>query len=115
MTREIIAYVLLAMASAVVLASSAGLLLMRDANAKLHYVTPIALVAPVLVGLAVLAKSGLTEDTIQTWLAALFLVISSPFLAHATARAARIREHGDWRLYPDPGSDRRDGPDRDST
>jgi multisubunit Na+/H+ antiporter MnhG subunit len=110
MAREIIADVLLGVAAAVVLASSAGLLLMRDTYAKLHYVTPIALVAPVIVGLAVLAQSGLTEDTMETWLAVLILVISGPFLAHATVRAARIREHGDWRLHPDPGPDHRDGP-----
>jgi multisubunit Na+/H+ antiporter MnhG subunit len=95
--RQIIADVLLGLAAALVLASSAGLLLMRDAYAKLHYVTPIALVAPLLVGLAVLAQSGLTQDTMETWLAVLFLVIAGPFLAHATVRAARIREQGDWR------------------
>jgi multisubunit Na+/H+ antiporter MnhG subunit len=115
MAREIIADILLGVAATVVLASSAGLLLMRDAYAKLHYVTPIAVVAPVFLGLAVLAQSGLTEDTMETWLAVLFLVISSPFLAHATVRAARVREHGDWRLHPDPGADRRAGPERDGT
>jgi len=115
MAREIIADVLLGVAAAVVLASSAGLLLMRDAYAKLHYVTPIALVAPVIVGLAVLARSGLTEDTMETWLAVLFLVISGPFLAHATVRAARIREHGDWRPGPGQGLARSDSPRRDGS
>jgi multisubunit Na+/H+ antiporter MnhG subunit len=115
MARQIIADVLLGMAAAIVLASTAGLLLMPDAYAKLHYVTPIAVVAPVMVGLAVLAQSGLTEDTMETWLAVLFMAISSPFLAHATVRAARVREHGDWRLRPDPGPDRPDGPARDRT
>lgn len=114
MAREIIADVLLGAAAAVVLASSAGLLLMRDPYAKLHYVTPIGLVAPVFVGLAVLAQSGLTEDTMETWLAVLFLAISGPFLAHATVRTARIREYGDWRLHPDPGSDQRGSRDGDS-
>ena len=113
MAREIIADVLLGVAAAVVLASSAGLLLMRDASAKLHYVTPISLVAPVIVGLAVLVQSGLTEDTSQTWLAVLFLVISGPFLAHATVRAARIRQHGDWRLRPGPGPEGPDSPGGD--
>lgn len=103
--REILADVLLALAVATVLASSIGILVMRDVYQKLHYVTPAALVAPVMVGLAVLARSGLTEDTAETWLALIFIVIAGPFLTHATIRAARIREKGDWR----PGADRGHG------
>ncbi len=95
--REILADVLLGLAVLIVLASSVGILVMRDAYQKLHYVTPAALVAPLIVGLAVLAQSGLTENTVQTWLALLFIMIASPFLSHATIRAARIREKGDWR------------------
>jgi multisubunit Na+/H+ antiporter MnhG subunit len=95
--REIIADVLLSLAVAIVLASAVGILVMRDVYQKLHYVTPVALVAPFVVGLAVLARSGLTEDTAQTCLALVFIMIAGPFLSHATIRAARIRETGDWR------------------
>jgi multisubunit Na+/H+ antiporter MnhG subunit len=102
--REILADVLLGLAVAIVLASVIGILVMRDAYQKLHYVTPAALVAPLIVGLAVLAQSGLTENTAETWLALLFIMIASPFLTHATIRATRIREKGDWR----PGPGRRD-------
>jgi multisubunit Na+/H+ antiporter MnhG subunit len=100
--REILADVLLGLAVLIVLASSVGILVMRDAYQKLHYVTPAALVAPLIVGLAVLAQSGLTEDTAQTWLALVFIMVAGPFLTHATIRAARIREKGDWR----PGAGR---------
>lgn len=93
----IVADVLLGLAAAVVLVSSAGILIMRDAYQKLHYVAPIAVVAPVIVALAVLVQSGWTENSGETWLALLFMVIGGPFLAHATIRAARIREEGDWR------------------
>lgn len=103
--REILADVLLGLAVLIVLASSVGVLVMRDAYQKLHYVTPAALVAPLIVGLAVLAQSGLTENTVQTWLALLFIMIAGPFLTHATIRAARIREKGDWR----PGAGRGEG------
>ncbi len=102
--REILADVLLALAVVIVLASSIGILVMRDAYQKLHYVTPAALIAPLIVGLAILAQSGLTENTAQTWLALLFIVIAGPFLTHATIRAARVREKGDWR----PGASRGD-------
>ena len=93
----IIADVLLGLAAVVVLASSAGILVMRDTYRKLHYVTPIAVVAPVIVALAVLVQSGWTENSGQTWLGLLFMLAGGPFLGHATIRAARIRETGDWR------------------
>jgi multisubunit Na+/H+ antiporter MnhG subunit len=102
--REILADVLLGLAVAVVLGSAVGVLVMRDVYQKLHYVTPATLVAPVLVGLAVLAQSGFTENTAETWLAVVFIAAAGPFLSHATIRAARIREKGDWR--PGAGRDR---------
>jgi multisubunit Na+/H+ antiporter MnhG subunit len=97
MIREIFADVLLGLAVAVVLASALGLLVMGDVYQKLHYLTPAALVAPVLVAAAVFVQAGLTENTGQTMLALVFVVIAGPFLTHATIRAARIRDKGDWR------------------
>lgn len=94
--RTVIADVLLGLGVLIVLSSSVGILLMRDVYAKLHYVTPIALVAPLTVGLAILVQSGWSVNSLQTWLAILLMVIAAPFLSHATIRAARIREAGDW-------------------
>jgi multisubunit Na+/H+ antiporter MnhG subunit len=105
MGREVLADVLLGVAVLVVLAASAGILAMRDVYQKLHYVTPVTVVAPVIVGLAVLAQSGFTENTVETWLAVAFMVAAGPFLSHATIRAARIREKDDWR--PGARQDRR--------
>ena len=102
--REIVADCLLATAVAIALASSVGILVMRDAYQKMHYVTPAALVAPVVVGLAVLTQSGLTVNTGETVLALAFMVTAGPFLTHATIRAARIRQTGDWR--PGAGQDK---------
>ena len=103
----IVADVLLGLAAVVVLISSAGILVMRDAYQRLHYVAPIAVVAPVIVALAVLVQSGWTENSGETWLGLLFMVAGGPFLAHATIRAARIRETGDWRRGAgQPGADR---------
>lgn len=93
----ILADVLLGLAVLVVLGSSVGILVMRDVYQKLHFVTPAALVAPVLVGAAVLLRSGWSARSAQTWLALLFVIAASPVLSHATIRAARIRETGDWR------------------
>ena len=95
--RDITADVLLALAAATVLISSVGILVMRGAYAKLHFLGPMALVAPVLVAVAVGVRMGFRENTAETWLALLFLVIAGPYLTHATIRAARVREKGDWR------------------
>ena len=94
MARAVAVDVLLGLAVTVVLASAAGVLLMRDAYQKVHYVTPVSVVAPVLVGLAVLVQSGWTVSSGQAWLVVALMVLASPFLAHATVRAIWIREHG---------------------
>ena len=44
--QGIVADVLLGLAAALVLASSVGILVMRDTYQKLHYLTPLALIAP---------------------------------------------------------------------
>ena len=95
--REVFTDALLGLAVVVVLACSAGVLVMRGADDKLHFVTPAALVAPVLVTLAVLVHAGFSAATGETLLALLFMVIAGPFLTHATIRAARVRAAGDWR------------------
>jgi multisubunit Na+/H+ antiporter MnhG subunit len=98
--REIFSDALLGLATAVVLISSAGVLLMRGVYDKLHFVTPAALVAPVLVTMAVLVHAGFSAATTEVLVALLFMVIAGPFLTHATIRAARVRERGDWRPGP---------------
>jgi monovalent cation/proton antiporter MnhG/PhaG subunit len=95
--QDIVADLLLAFSVTIVLGSSLGLLVMRDVYQKLHFVTPAVLVAPVLVALAVVVEKGYSENTTETWLALFFVVLAGPFLAHATIRAARVREVGDWR------------------
>jgi multisubunit Na+/H+ antiporter MnhG subunit len=96
--REIVTDVLLALAVLVVAASAAGVLAMKDAAARLHFVTPAAVVAPVLVAVAVFVRQGLDENTGETLVALFFMVVAGPYLSHATIRAIRVREHGDWRL-----------------
>jgi multisubunit Na+/H+ antiporter MnhG subunit len=97
MAKDVITDILLGLAVVIVASSSVGVLVMRDSYAKLHFVTPAALVAPVLVVLAVFVQAGLTENTGETLTAVLFMVIAGPYLSHATIRAMRIREKGDWR------------------
>lgn len=97
MVREVITDVLLAAAVATVAASALGVAFMRDHYARLHYVAPASVVAPVLVALAVLVTQGLDENTGETVLALVFVIGAAPFLSHATVRAMRVRDEGDWR------------------
>jgi multisubunit Na+/H+ antiporter MnhG subunit len=99
--REVCADVLLGLAVLTVASASLGVLLMRDAYQKLHFVTPAALISPVLVALAVLVQTGLYENSGETCLALFFLAIAGPYLSHATMRALRVRERGDWRPLKD--------------
>ena len=89
MIREIITDVLLALAVLTVAAAALGVAVMPGAAARLHYVTPAAVVAPVLVLLAVFVTEGLDENTGETLLAVLVMIAAAPFLSHATIRAIR--------------------------
>jgi multisubunit Na+/H+ antiporter MnhG subunit len=102
MARDAIVDILLALAVLLVAASSLGVVFMREVLQKVHYVTPAALVAPLLVALAITIEVGWSAGTTDTWLALLFVATTGPVLAHATARAARIRETGDWKQPSDP-------------
>jgi multicomponent Na+:H+ antiporter subunit G len=89
--REVVTDTLLALAALTVVISSLGILVMPDAAARLHYVTPVAVVAPVLVTLAVFVREGLDVNTGMTVIALIFLVAVSPYLSHATIRAIRAQ------------------------
>jgi multicomponent Na+:H+ antiporter subunit G len=108
--REVITDVLLVLAVLVVVASALGVMVMPTAYARLHYVTPAAVVAPVLVVLAVLVTEGLDENAGETVVALVFMIATAPFLSHATIRAIRVREAGDWRGHL-PGGDTKDNED----
>jgi multisubunit Na+/H+ antiporter MnhG subunit len=101
--REVVTDALLALATLTVVLSALGIAVMPDAAAKLHYVTPVAVVAPVLVTLAVFVREGLDSNTGMTVIALVFLVAVSPFLSHATLRAIRARPGGEVSEVSDVG------------
>jgi multisubunit Na+/H+ antiporter MnhG subunit len=103
--RTAAADILLGCAVLVVAASALGVLAMPDASTRLHFVSPAAVVAPVLVTLAILVRSGLDLSTGESCVTLAFMVFAGPYLSHATIRAIRVRERGDWR----PTGPRRDG------
>jgi len=95
--REVVSDVLLALAVLTVAAAALGVAVMPDAYARLHYVTPAAVVAPIFVTLAIFVQQGLDVNTGETIVALVFMIAAAPFLSHATIRAMRVRDRGDWR------------------
>lgn len=96
--RELAVAALLVVGVAVTLLSCVGVLVMRDAYDRLHYTTPAATLAPVAIAVAVVLEERLSAAGIKALLVALVLVVTNPVLGHATARAARVREFGEWTI-----------------
>lgn len=97
--------VLLALSVLVTLFSALGMILSGTLYMRLHFVTPAAVVSPLLVGLAVLVREAFNIRGLQTIVAVAAMVILGPILTHATARAARVRSQGDWRLDGSRGNE----------
>ena len=74
-----------------------GVWLMPHVFDRLHFLTPATSVAPWLVAAAVWTREAVDHQGIVALLVAVFMLLFQPVLSHATARAARMRELGDWR------------------
>ena len=98
--REATIYGLLGVGVICEVVACLGVVAMRDIYDRLHYVAPSTLGA-ILVTAAIWVREGPSMIALAATLLALFLVVAQPALAHGTARAARISEHGDWRLTGD--------------
>jgi multicomponent Na+:H+ antiporter subunit G len=75
-----------------------GIVTMRNAFDRLHYVG-VAGFGALLVGVAILARQGFSLIGNKALVVGVLLVALSPVLVHATARSFRIRasKSGDWR------------------
>jgi multicomponent Na+:H+ antiporter subunit G len=96
--RDVAVAVLLGVAGVSVVISCLGVLVMRDPLDRLHFTAPAGVLTPVAVAAAVLVEEPLSSAGIKAVIVALLLIVTTPVLSHATARAARIREHGRWRV-----------------
>jgi multisubunit Na+/H+ antiporter MnhG subunit len=98
--RELATWVLLMLGVAIELVACIGVLAMRDAQDRLHFNAPTALGA-VAIAAAVFVEDSFSLLGDKALLIAAFVLAASPLLGHATGRALRVAERGDWR----PGSD----------
>lgn len=83
--------VLGALALALEVLAFAGLVAMRDAYDRLHYVG-LASFGALPLGAAVLVAEGPSLIAIKAGLVALVLLVTAPVMTHATARALHHRE-----------------------
>ncbi len=84
--------VLLAFGVVVELACCLGVFVMDDAYDKLHYLGPAAIAGPLAIAAAIVVQESLSQAGIKALLTAGLLVVASPVLSHATARALYIRQ-----------------------
>jgi len=106
--RDALVYALLGVGIGIELISCLGVLVMRGIYDRLHYVGPSTLGA-LLIATAIWAREGPSTISLKGTLLAAFLVVASPAVAHVTARAARLHEHGDWRPQRSEGIEVEEG------
>jgi multicomponent Na+:H+ antiporter subunit G len=90
-TTDLLVIILLVIGVAVELLCCLGVLVMDDAYDKLHYLGPAAIVGPLAIALAVIVREALSQAGVKALLTAVLLIVASPVLSHATARALYIR------------------------
>jgi len=83
--------VLIVFGVAVELACCVGVLVMRDAHDKLHYIGPAAILGPVAIAVAIVLRESLSQAGVKAIITAVLLIVANPVLTHATGRALYIR------------------------
>jgi monovalent cation/proton antiporter MnhG/PhaG subunit len=83
--------VLLAVGVAIELACCLGVLVMRDAHDKLHYIGPAAILGPIAVAAAIVVRESWSQAGIKAVITVVLMIIANPVLTHATGRALYIR------------------------
>jgi multicomponent Na+:H+ antiporter subunit G len=90
--QSIAAAILLGIGVVACLISCLGILAMRTAYDRLHYLAALGTVGPVAVVAAVVVEEGLSSGGLKALVVLAVILVTGPVLTHAIARAARIRE-----------------------
>jgi multisubunit Na+/H+ antiporter MnhG subunit len=99
--RDAAVYALLAAGVGLLGLSVLGVAFMRGVYDRLHY-TGLAAPGGAALCAAVVVRDSFSLIGNKAVVLGLFLLAASPVLVHATARAARIREHGRFSARDDP-------------
>jgi multisubunit Na+/H+ antiporter MnhG subunit len=92
--REIVAGVLLFTGIALELAAALGVVAMRGVLQRVHY-TGLAMIGSVPIAAAVVVRESFSLASTGPLLLCGYLLVSSPVLAHVTARAAGVPSEED--------------------
>ncbi len=76
--------------------SCVAMLAVRDTFPRLHFMAPVANVSAVALVIAVALQEGWGQALVKAILIAGVMIVMNAVLAHATARAAQVREFGQW-------------------
>jgi len=95
--------VLVACAVAVTLVSVLGMLRMRNAYQRMHYIAPPASLSAALITIAIFLQRGLKPESFKAAFTTLVLIGMNTIVTHAAARAFRIAETKNW--HPKPGEE----------
>ncbi|WP_162604876.1 cation:proton antiporter [Geomonas ferrireducens] len=75
--------------------SCAGVAVMKGVYAKLHYLSPPAVLAAGAMATAITIQEGMSAPTIKAWLVFAVMVVGNPVITFAAARAHYLREAKD--------------------
>jgi len=89
MVRDVVVIVLVGAGVAIQVFACLGVVLMRDALDRLHYVAAAAVGVPCVCA-GVIVAEGPSLIGLKAILTAAFMLASGPVLAHATARAIHL-------------------------
>lgn len=94
---HLIVIVLLVFSVGCGLLTSFGVLFVRGLFEKFHFMGPAGSVGAVLVATAVVIRAPSFSTSLKAGLVGVLLVVSNSVVTHATARAGRIHQLGDWK------------------
>jgi multicomponent Na+:H+ antiporter subunit G len=89
--------VLLVAGAGAALLSSLGVLIVSDFYDRLHYMGPAGSVGAVAIAMSVLLRTPSSPSGIKVFMVGVLLAVTNSVLTHATARAGRVHQLGDWK------------------
>ena len=99
--RSGVAIALLAIGVGLTVWCTAGLVLARDALARLHYMTPVSTVATFAIALAIAVDGPGATAAVKALVAFVVTAVTSPITQYNVAHAIWVRRHDGWQLPPE--------------
>jgi len=96
MTHPVLSSIFLFLAAAIALIFTIGLAIMRDPFQKLHFSSPIVALCPLFISVAVFLENSDPAARFKVVIISVVLFLMNSVLSHATGKAIRIRDVGQW-------------------